>query len=108
MDVVLEPCGAHGPAISESGLSGKERYRAPVPVHFENVRRRELSELVQIIEYAHARVGLNLRPQLFALRLIDAQTKASLRDSQDGFAATTHQKHEGRGDRHAAPAVPRD
>src|SRR6516162_4004773 len=63
---------------------------------------------MQIIEYAQAGVGLYLRPQLVALRLVDTQSKAGLRDSQDRLAAATHQKHEGRRDRHAAPAVPSD
>src|SRR5271156_4046386 len=47
------------PAIGERGLSGKERYRAPVPVHFKDVGRRELGEPVQIIEHPQARVRLD-------------------------------------------------
>ena len=63
---------------------------------------------MQIVEHAQARFRLDLRPQLLALRLVNAHSKAGLRDMQDRLAAAAHQKHESRGDRHAAGAIPGD
>ena len=64
--------------------------------------------LCKIVEHAQTRFGLDLRPQLFAPRLVDAHPEARLRNAQDRLAAAAHQEHEGRGDRHAAAAVPGD